>query len=85
LADDTPKTPIATAMANSKLFPAAVNAMDALRSYDRPAFRPNQNEPNHMMAKYTSRGSAIRATSRGRSVIWSPWRAKSTTMVNRRP
>ena len=34
----SPKTPIATAMANSKLFPAAVKATDAVLSYLHPSF-----------------------------------------------
>ena len=38
-----------------------------------------------MIAKYTSSGTAIRATSHGREVICSPCSAKRMTMVNSSP
>ncbi|GLZ15765.1 hypothetical protein Acsp04_60000 [Actinomadura sp. NBRC 104425] len=38
-----------------------------------------------MTAKYTSSGSAIRATSHGREVIASPCKAKRITIVNSSP
>jgi hypothetical protein len=38
-----------------------------------------------MSAKYASSGSAIRATSSGLVVIWSPWSANRMTMVNSSP
>ena len=47
----TPKTPTATAMASSKLLPAAVKASVVVLSYGRPIARPARNDPPHMRKK----------------------------------
>ena len=49
--DETPKTPIATAIASSKLLPAAVNATAALLSYGNLKRMPSAKVPNHMITK----------------------------------
>lgn len=76
---------MATAMASSKLLPAAVNASVVALGWFRPTARPKAIDPTHISAKYTSSGSAIRATSIGFEVMASPCRANSTTMVNSSP
>ena len=47
----TPKTPIATAMASSKLLEAAVNATVVFFSYDRWRRKPRANDTAHMTPK----------------------------------
>ncbi len=47
----TPKTPTATAMASSKLLPAAVKASVVVLSYGRPIALPVRKPPPHMSAK----------------------------------
>ncbi|SKS02313.1 Uncharacterised protein [Mycobacteroides abscessus subsp. abscessus] len=42
---------MATAIASSKLFPAAVNASVVVRAYPRPRETPSRYPPPHMMAK----------------------------------
>lgn len=80
-----PKVPMATAMASSKLLPAAVNASVEDRAYPSPSAFPVNSPMNHITAKYANSGRAIRATSHGRLVTCSPCRANSNTIVNSRP
>ena len=47
----TPKVAMATAMASSKLLPAAVNASVVVRSYPMPRERPSRKPPPHISAK----------------------------------
>src|SRR5690606_26060729 len=47
----TPKVAIATAMASSKLLPAAVNASVVVRSYDIPRALPRATPAPHMRPK----------------------------------
>ena len=60
--DAAPKTPTATAIASSKSFEATVKESAAVCSKGSP--RPARADPvTHIAAKYTSSGSALRATS----------------------
>lgn len=56
---------MATAMASSKLLPAAVKASVVARGLPTPTALPRAMDLAHMRAKYTRRGSAIRTTSSG--------------------
>ena len=49
--DVTPHTPMLTAMASSKLFPAEVNATVAERAYGNPIAWDAHIAANHMSAK----------------------------------
>src|ERR1035438_2342397 len=52
----TPNVPIATAIASSKLFPAAVKARVELCAYGKRSPTPSANDPVHMIAKYAKSG-----------------------------
>ena len=51
VADEMPKTEMATAIASSKLLPLAVNASVAARSYSAPARRAMKYDAKNMIAK----------------------------------
>ena len=80
-----PKVATATAIASSKLLPAAVNDREAVASYVNPSRRDSQNASPNMMAKYTRSGSAIRSTSNGSSRMRCPCIANISTMVYNSP
>src|SRR5690625_6428562 len=79
-----PNVAIATAMASSKLLPAAVNARVVARSYPSLMTLPSRKDPAHMAEKYNSNGTAIRATSSGLDVMARPCNENSTTIVKDR-
>src|SRR5574344_515044 len=76
-----PKTAIDTAMANSKLLPVAVKAIDADLSYDTPIRFVNQNDVKNMNAKYIIKGIATSTTSIGSFMMYSPLYENITIIV----
>src|SRR5690606_19145588 len=73
---------MATAMANSKLFPAAVNATAAVLSYSVSIALVTKNPMINIIEKYKSKGTAIINTSKGISTINSPFKENIMIIVN---
>ena len=78
-----PNTEIATAIANSKLFPVAVNAIEVDLSYGTPLCLVNQNEEKNIITKYNTKGIATSITSNGSLTIYSPLYENITIIVKR--
>ena len=73
---------MATAIANSKLLPAAVKATEAVLSYSAPIALVKKKPIMNIRVKYTKSGMAIIRTSIGISTINTPFNENITTMLN---
>ena len=71
-----------TAIANSKLLPAAVKATEAVWSYFAPIAFVKKKPMINIKVKYSSNGIEISNTSIGISTINSPFSENITTIVN---
>lgn len=78
----SPKTEIATAMANSKLLPAAVKDIAAFLEYVAPSFFDSMKLIKKIPTKYITRGIASLTTVNGRLIITDAFRLNMIMIVN---
>jgi hypothetical protein len=80
--DCMPKSAIDTAIANSKLFPVAVNDIAAFFPYGKFNAKERKKLNKNMNMKYINSGTAIVNTSVGTCKIDSPFTENMMMMVN---